>query len=145
MLARAYAESMTVPRRSPLAGKAWLDSSLDTAGSASVRIPALEEMTLGYAVAHEYEQGGEFLNASAARFPDAQTQAAIRTLRAELKEWTIQYLNRQIRTRRSFAEKMDALAAAAQEDKNKQFFLKCAEYDRQQESELLARLARISQ
>ena len=145
LLARAYAESMTAPRRSPLAGKAWLDSALNTARSASVRVPALEEMTRGYAVAHEYEQGGEFLNAAAARFPDALTQEAIASLRAKLTGLHIQYLKKQIRTRRRFAEKMDALAAATQEDKDRQFFLKWAERDRRKERELLARLAQIEQ
>ncbi|MDY7011782.1 MAG: hypothetical protein SVV80_13675 [Planctomycetota bacterium] len=145
LLARAWAEAFLTHEPYPLYGRQWLEEVLDTTTSAALRIVAIEQLVLGYAAACKFDEGYKFLDSTAKRFPDERTADAIKALRPELVRSEIKYLQEQIALSRIYEKKMNALAAGAQEGKDREFYLKWAEYDRQRENELILRLEQIGQ
>ena len=97
LMARAYAE--TIPGRSPLGGKKWLEQAIAAAGTSACRLEAVQEVVRGYARLGKHHHGLSVLESVASQFTGDQ-KAKVDALRNEVKQGRERFLLGRLRRKR---------------------------------------------
>ena len=147
LIARALAESLVLEkaRLQFLRGRPWLEELLDTAPSSALRIHAIEKLARGYTDADKYDECAQFLDSTAAQYPDGETIAVIESLRAKLMRDQVEYLTMKTAEMRRRAAYKDEQAEGTEDESRRQIYVKWANYFRQEEQKFLARREQIEQ
>jgi len=142
LILKAYSASIRGDVIQPQHGRASLESAMAAAKSQDVRLLVVRHFLRGYYQSKQRLAAIKFLQSIKGQFSgDALKQVG--TLQQRLRAELTAYLVKRIVYVRKCAKNMVDLAAQAETDKKRKFFLKWRDFDRERERKLLEQLEEI--